>query len=271
MPADYQVKYGALTEDKLFGNNAVYFWDGKVKTNETVEILQMYGELHFDSIEQKMMVKGSIAPVLTQNLNREFVGVCYAELVKGSDVDYLFATPNDNERTVVYVAQKSLDLGLVEEEQIPTVEGLISGYINAYKQANDNAMPTVSYTVNQIFDDGTATNQIVVNDAELDSTKQYQITAKAVNELLAKGFTKVKMTITLKDGEAFISCLSNAGGQVLSSKAKNTDSKTYTLTADTPILASFYIRKLNATEATNAGFSEVPPMTGFTVQLVGVK
>ena len=109
-------------------------------------------------------------------------------------------------------------------------------------------------------------NIIFGNDS---GTKQYQITAKAVNELLAKGFTKVKMTITLKDGEAFISCLSNAGGQVLSSKAKNTDSKTYTLTANTPILASFYIRKLNATEATNAGFSEIPPMTGFTVQLAG--
>ena len=170
MPADYEVNYGALIEETLFGKNPVYFWDGKEKTTETVEVLQMYGELKFDQEEQKMMVKGSIAPVYTENLNREFVGICYAELVKGGDVDYIFATPNDNQRTVVYVGQKSIELGGLDNDEKVIVEGLINDYFEAYKEANAGATPTVSYTVNQIFDDGTATNQIVVDGAELNST-----------------------------------------------------------------------------------------------------
>ena len=175
MPASYQTTYGAnLTKDSLFGTNATYYWDGKTKKNEKAEILQMDSAIHeyTDPKTQKvsMLVNGSIAPVKENNYNKVFVGICYMAITDDITTTYKMATPNDNERTIVYVAQKALEEEgwATTDSRYTTASGIISAYQTKYTEAKGEA-PKTNYTVNKIYDDGTPT-ETTTYPADLNST-----------------------------------------------------------------------------------------------------
>lgn len=78
---------------------------------------------------------GSMTGIRYENLAREFVGVGY---VSTSETDYTFATRNDNERSIAYVAQQSIlkdttNLGATEEEQTKAKAWLQKNYVDEVK------------------------------------------------------------------------------------------------------------------------------------------
>ena len=149
MPAEYVTTYGALTEENLFGATAKYFWDGKEEVGEQTEILQMYGAMYEYTDKAGATygrINGSILEVNPANYNRAFVGLSYMELKKGTETTYKFATANDNERTILYVAQRALEeegWATTDEEYVNT-----TNFIQSYVTENPNA--EVKYTVNKV-------------------------------------------------------------------------------------------------------------------------
>lgn len=163
MPAQYQTTKGELSVANLFGADAVYTWDGKeTATEEAAEgetetkklwnILQMESEIYEDTEltaengYTTMRVNGSIASVKEQNLDLDFVGVCYIK----ADDEYLLATLNDNERNIVQVAQRAMD---VETAYASTLNGIVDSYKTYYASKNDGATPKASYTVKTYLND----------------------------------------------------------------------------------------------------------------------
>ena len=163
MPAQYQTTKGELSVANLFSADAVYTWEGKeTATEEAAEgetetkklwnILQMESEIYEDTEltaengYTTMRVNGSIASVKEQNLDLDFVGVCYIK----ADGEYLLATLNDNERNIVQVAQRAMD---VETAYASTLNGIVDSYKTYYASKNDGATPKASYTVKTYLND----------------------------------------------------------------------------------------------------------------------
>ena len=175
------VEYGAFTVDSLFGANSAYYWEGKEKTNDSQkEILQMdsavYTDVNKATNEEFERINGSIK-VHNSNFNKEFIGVGYVALTNAEGTTYKLATENDNERTILYVAQKAL-----EQEGWETTDTKYTNtlnFIESYKTNNpDDAM--VNYTVNKHFrtTSGAFTTVPEVREAPLNSN----VTLKAENE-----------------------------------------------------------------------------------------
>ena len=149
MPAEY-VEYGGFTQEALFGGNAAYYWEGKAQGTAQYEILQMYGGMYEETGENGVTygrVNGSILEVNEANYDRAFVGISYMELTKGETVTYKLANANDNERSILYVAQRALeseDWAETDAEYVNT-----KGFIDTYKAANPTA--EVKYTVNKVL------------------------------------------------------------------------------------------------------------------------
>lgn len=174
MPSSYNDSVTA-NEESLFGNTATYYWEGKTVKTETKEVLQMDSAIYEYTDEKTnetyMRVNGSIGPVLQKNYNKEFFGVCYMAINTGNSVQYVCATEDDNDRSLVYVAQRAIEKEgwATNSVQYTTAKNFIDTYIADYKKANENQMPTVQYTVNKHFDDGSAM-ETETYYAELGST-----------------------------------------------------------------------------------------------------
>ena len=120
-PVDYLVEGRELTEANVFGENAIYDWAVLNKdTNEWVysggngvdgsktRIINLTAE-KLNLVDGKYTYYGSIINILDKNIAREFKGVGYVKLVKADVPTYYFATENDNNRSIAYVAQRAIE------------------------------------------------------------------------------------------------------------------------------------------------------------------
>ena len=135
-PVEYIAAYGELDEEHVFGNQAVYdyaVWtdtdndgsgdkwiysgDGsRVRiTNITAE------EMQTDPDDESYMIHtGSLINLKEENLLRGFVGMGYIEYVSEGESHYVFASSEDNTRSMATVAQSALDasnIGLTTEQR----------------------------------------------------------------------------------------------------------------------------------------------------------
>lgn len=123
-PADYIEKYGALNAENVFGENAVYT-DGA--DDAKVKIMRFYSDEMTENEDGYMCFNGAIVDILPQNYLRQFVGVGYIAAKSASGTEYKFACPQDNERSVVYVAQRALQEEVLSESQ----REILGAYENA--------------------------------------------------------------------------------------------------------------------------------------------
>lgn len=207
MPADY----GTFSNASLFGETAEYYWEGgeEAKAGQK-EILQMYGAIYEYTDKAGNTynrVNGSITKVNEVNFNRTFVGVCYMELTKGEEVTYKLATANDNERNVLYIAQRALESEgweVTDEKYVNTL-----GFIESYKSENPTA--TVKYTVNKHLatKSGGFTVETEERTAEFDADISLTAEAEKVDfyaldtansSMTGKAYAQDKLTLDLYYG-----------------------------------------------------------------------
>lgn len=127
-PADYIGKYGALNEENVFGENAVY---ADTDAENKIRIMRFYSDEMIEKEGGVMCFNGAIVDILPQNYLRAFTGVGYVKAEGPSGTEYKFAYPQDNARSVVYVAQRA-----VAEEVLSSAQKEILGaYIGAAKDS----------------------------------------------------------------------------------------------------------------------------------------
>lgn len=126
MPADYIDKYGALSPETVFGENAVYNPEDE---GDGVKIIGLYSdELHeYHADNSEMCFYGAITNIKDYNICREFVGAGYIKVKGAFGVKYKFAADNDNKRSAVYVAQRALRAGGYDEIS----REILNGYVSA--------------------------------------------------------------------------------------------------------------------------------------------
>lgn len=210
-PASYNDNV-VVNEDSLFGKTATYYWEGKAEAIGTVQVLQMDSSIYEYTDEKTnetyMRVNGSIGPVKPGNYNKEFFGVCYMAINTGSGVEYVCATENDNDRSLLYVAQRALDMQgwATDSVEYTTTKEFVDGYIAAYKQANGDVAPTVQYTVNKIYDDDTPMQtktytadlgeRITLDEADYTTDARYEID-KTKSTMSGTAYTQDKLVLNV--------------------------------------------------------------------------
>ncbi len=112
--------------ENLFGTTPKYDWadkDGNYTehTGAPYRIINLYGsdfmadlaeedKVEGESQDPLKVFSGSVINMKPQNLLTDYNGIGYACVtLPNGQVEYKLATPNDNERSVVYVAQKAID------------------------------------------------------------------------------------------------------------------------------------------------------------------
>lgn len=100
-PYDYIEKYGPINEENVFGENPVYT---DKDDGSGVRIMRLYSDTLVKRDENTVSFNGAIVNVLKENYLREFYGAGYIAARRGGVTHYKFAVPNDNARSVVYVA-----------------------------------------------------------------------------------------------------------------------------------------------------------------------
>lgn len=205
--------YGVFTEEALFGDTASFYWDGGAAAKAgQKEILQMYSKMY--EVEDKKTgetvgrINGSILEVNPANYDKEFVGVGYMELTKDGVTTYKLATANDNERTILYVAQRALE----EEGWSETDSEYINtqAFLDDYIASNPDA--TVQYTVTKIYPDKeggaptavTETRTAAFNEkvvlTEEDYHEDYHLIDKASSLLEGTAYAQDKLALTVRYG-----------------------------------------------------------------------
>lgn len=115
MPVDYLDSVGALTEENLFGDDAIFCW-GSAVAGKT-QILHRTANL----VKNAYTPDGystfyySILNIKEENLNRGFVALGYIAMEKDGVVEYIFADGGNDvastARSATYVAQKAIASG----------------------------------------------------------------------------------------------------------------------------------------------------------------
>ncbi len=136
-PTIYTEKLGDLSYDNLFGIGGTqkYDWadeEGEYTESDKYRIINLYGGNYLRDLPEadKMegeptdglkVFHGSVINMKPANLLTDYVGVGYvcATTAEGA-TEYKLATPNDNERSVVYVAQKAIEAGNARAEELKT-------------------------------------------------------------------------------------------------------------------------------------------------------
>ena len=128
-PTDYLMTYGALNEENVFGDDAIYGWmKGSEKVGGDVTIINVSRNEMTDYTDDDGNVwknfMGVMHDVKGTNYHRDFIGVGYIEAVdKEGNVTYKFAAENDNSRSIAYVAQKALLAG--EADSNSALQGFV--------------------------------------------------------------------------------------------------------------------------------------------------
>ena len=171
----------------------------------------MYGKMY--EFEDKKTgetfgrINGSILEVNPANYDKEFIGVGYMELTKDGVTTYKLATANDNERTILYVAQRAL-----EEEgwaETDTEYTNTESFLDTYVTANPNA--TVEYTLQKIYPTVSGTTSVVTEKktvpfnekvvlTEEDCAEEFYIVDKAGSVMSGTAYAQDKLTLTVRYG-----------------------------------------------------------------------
>ncbi len=114
MPYDYIATYGALTEDNLFGANAIYCFkngDGGVRI---INIVTAFSDIHNSQNDvTKYQINGSILNIKDANLDRAFTSRAYVKLTLDGNVTYVMAdeaeNTEDRSRSAIDIAVKGYD------------------------------------------------------------------------------------------------------------------------------------------------------------------
>lgn len=117
-PEEYITTYGELTVENVFGDNAIYCYDGAVEgkteiVNMNTGNLATNGATLRDVTENGKTYKetnGSITNLKEENLAREYRGVGYAKFVTlfGETSYVLYDDGAENIRSMTYVAQRTI-------------------------------------------------------------------------------------------------------------------------------------------------------------------
>lgn len=142
-PYDYIEKYGPINEENVFGKNPVYT---DKDDGSGVRIMRLYSDTLVKRDENTVSFNGAIVNVLKENYLREFYGAGYIAARRGGVTHYKFAVPNDNARSVVYVAQRAIEKDCTEEQR-----AVLSAYVDEARGA------PCEYTVNRYFEEGNGT------------------------------------------------------------------------------------------------------------------
>ncbi len=238
-PYDY-VKENALVVDNRINEDA-YYWEGYTgETTNKKQIINM-STTSMTQYEREgddgsyMALHGVLLKVLKENYTREFVGLGYVQITVDGQDSYLFASGDiiANKRSIVYVAQKSLEKGVAD------TNGVIAGYIN--EVTNLDTDYTVEYYLendngefikdSQLTETLTAkiNSQVSVSAKEIDS---YVFDEDNVNNVLSvdKVYANGKTTLKLYYNKVKATEISNAS-DFMTMLAEN-PSGNYKLTAD---------------------------------------
>ncbi len=79
MPKDYETTYGPLSQENVFGSNAIYCWGSAVADKTQIVNLGTLSD-YLTTEGDNYVVKGSLVGIKEKNLDREFVGRAYAKL-----------------------------------------------------------------------------------------------------------------------------------------------------------------------------------------------
>ena len=106
----YYWERDVISEEKCFGESAVYTWTGDENADakgNAKQIIHVAGTLYKENANDTFyVVKGSALHIKDDNLDVDYIGCSYLKLATG---DYVFAeTDANNARSVVEVAQKAL-------------------------------------------------------------------------------------------------------------------------------------------------------------------
>ena len=138
-PYDYLERYGELSPETVFGENAVYTTD----EGEGVRIICVSAPYLVEYDETRVCFNGAIINILAGNIGREFYGIGYIALTDEAGTHYKFALENDNRRSVTYVAQRAMESGRdYDEEKL----SILSEYVN------NSVQQTVPYSVNHYLE-----------------------------------------------------------------------------------------------------------------------
>ena len=177
---------GAFTEEQFFGDydnddatTSIYTWDGATVTEDRVQILQMESSAYLDTKENAIRVNGSVARVYDNNLDMDYIGVCYIK----AGTEYKLASLNNNVRNVVYVSQ----LAVAKSESADFVSAG-QAVIDHYTTLAD-AVTSVNYTVN------TYIHNYETGAVEYGEPQEY---SAELNESIS--LSEIASTITATDG-----------------------------------------------------------------------
>lgn len=141
-PEEYITTYGELTEENVFGKDAIYCYDGAVEgkteiVNMNTGNLATHGATLRDVTENGKDYKetnGAITNFKEENLATEYRGVGYAKFVTllGQTSYVFFDDGTENVRSMVYVAQRTIAdptvapevKDLVEQAYVTPVQGM---------------------------------------------------------------------------------------------------------------------------------------------------
>ena len=178
-PNDYVAKYGALTKENVFGDEAAYDWAVKNEDGEWVYNGSKTRIMNFETDTLSPWSKdetvrtyfGSIVNLDQTNIPRSFVGVGYMKYTMANgDTDYVFATANDNVRSMSQVARSAYADTSVNALPQSTKDTLKKTYIDdVYGKTFDFNKTTDTYYVSSY--DG---NVSIVDDAQCEDGKAVQ-------------------------------------------------------------------------------------------------
>lgn len=135
LPYDYVTKYGEANYETVFGENAVYGYNGE---KNKIQIINLSNDEMYEFVYDKnyMAFNGVIINMYESNFCRQFVGVGYMSAQTDGGLIYKFAGSENNIRSVAYVAGKAMSNGSEGE-----VLEILQNYVN--KSSSEKT----SYTV----------------------------------------------------------------------------------------------------------------------------
>ena len=160
-PQDYAEKK-ELNEANVFGENAVYTFDENDIDSEKLKILNLYDNEMHETADGVMSFTGILTNVKSVNYNRRFVGVGYIKAVdKNGKAAYKFASANDNARSVIEVAQATIEKGENDTDGVLadfTKYASLGGIVSSVGNGDKTPQNAVDYKTGEISITATKTD-----------------------------------------------------------------------------------------------------------------
>ena len=163
LPNYYVVNYGAPNAENCFGENPIYVWDTE-SCGENQHIVLHNTKKTVNPLGEYYIADGYVIGMKNatrKNLNVLYSGYVYLKAVNADGTsEYLFASQNDNERSMLLVACKAL-----EAPENAEYNELLNMYLTAYKEyrASVGGTANFKYTVKTVKD-GAETSSVQSED-----------------------------------------------------------------------------------------------------------